>query len=511
MSMPFIKIFDTTLRDGEQAPGNSMNLTEKVALAKQLERLGVDVIEAGFPIASPDDFAAVQAIAKICTNAEVCGLARSTEKDIRCAWDAVKEAKKPRIHTFVATSPIHMEHKLRKTPEEVLSMAVSAVKLAKSLCDRVDFSPEDATRSDPAFMYTVLRAAIDAGADTLNIPDTVGYATPREFSALIAGIKEHVVGSRNIIISTHCHDDLGLAVANSLAGVEAGARQIECTINGIGERAGNAALEEVVMALHTRPVFYGFSTGINTKELYPTSRLLTSITGVTVQPNKAIVGANAFAHEAGIHQDGMLKERRTYEIMKPEDVGVDSSSIVLGKHSGRHALEKRLQTLGFTLTSEELNSAFDRFKALADKKKKIFDDDLFIIVGHQHPAEQAWTLKNISVRSGMNETPHASVEIMGKEKSVQADATGDGPIDALFSAIGNAMQCPAVLTGYSVNAASRESDALGTAAVQISFLGQIYSGSGSDTDVIIASGKAYIVALSRALHAANRHSIHASL
>ncbi len=496
----YVKIFDTTLRDGEQAPGNSMNLDEKVRLALQLERLGVDVIEAGFPIASPDDFAAVQAIARQCKKAEVCGLARATEKDIQCAFDAIKEAKKPRIHTFLATSEIHLKHKLKKTEAEVLEMAISAVRFARSLCERVDFSPEDACRSNRGFMFKVLEAVIAEGADTLNIPDTVGYTTPEEYADLIAAIIREVPGADKVIISTHCHDDLGMAVANSLAGVKAGARQIECTINGIGERAGNAALEEVVMALQTRSDYYGIHTGINTKEIYPSSKLLSSITGVPVQPNKAIVGANAFAHESGIHQDGVLKQRATYEIMQPTDVGIDSNKIVLGKHSGRHAIKDRLETLGYELSAEELEDVFVKFKELADKKKQIFDADLHLLVNEGDLTENAYTFKNLKVVCGNKTTPCAEMIVVSPAgDEIFSEAVGDGPVDAAYGAVNKILQVENQLMEYSVNAITEGIDAQATVNVQVMVDGQIYSGNSNDTDIVVASVKAYLDCLNRAL------------
>lgn len=499
MDKNYVKIFDTTLRDGEQAPGNSMNLSEKLRLARQLERLGVDVLEAGFPIASPDDFEAVKTIAGTCPKMEICGLARAVEKDITAAWEAVKEANKPRIHTFIATSPVHMEFKLKKTPEEVLKMAVAAVKLCKSYCDRVDFSPEDAVRSEPKFLYEVLQAVIEAGADTINIPDTVGYATPEEFGRLIAGIIANVPNIEGVIVSTHCHDDLGLAVANSLAGVKNGARQIECTINGIGERAGNASLEECVMALQTRKDFYHLKHGIKTKELYPTSRLLTSITGVPVQPNKAIVGANAFAHEAGIHQDGVLKKRSTYEIMRAQDVGLESNAIVLGKHSGRHALKDRLIKLGYELEDEELNEVYIRFTELADKKKKVFDEDLILLIKKENPQDQ-FKLKDLFVTAGTTQKPWAEVVVFDPEgRELQASAEGTGPVDAAYQAVNEIIKVENTLLEYTVSAVTQGIDSQAVVAIQISKDGHIFSGSSGETDIVVASTKAYLEALNRAI------------
>ena len=498
VSNSFVKIFDTTLRDGEQSPGFSMNLSEKLRMARQLERLQVDVIEAGFPVASPDDEEAVKAISEICEYAEVCALCRAVENDITHAWNAVQHAKKPRIHTFIATSAVHMEHKLRKSPDEVLHMAVAAVTQAKSLCKRVDFSPEDATRSDPVFLYEVLSAAIEAGADTLNIPDTVGYSTPEEFGALIRGITENVAGIENVIISTHCHDDLGLAVANSLSGVKNGARQIEGTINGIGERAGNAAIEECVMALRTRQDFYELQTGIVSTELYPTSRLLSSITGVSVQPNKAIVGANAFAHEAGIHQDGVLKERTTYEIMRPQDVGLQSNALVLGKHSGRHALKDRLTTLGYDLSDQDVDVAYERFITLADKKKKIYDEDLVLLMQHSSDQQQ-FTLCDIRINCGTSETPRATLSLKLPDGSTQsAESEGTGPVDAAYAAVNQIVGIENTLLEYSVNAVTEGIDAQATVAVQIKVGERIFSGSSGETDIVVASVLAYLEALNRA-------------
>ncbi|MDP2625090.1 MAG: 2-isopropylmalate synthase [Candidatus Peregrinibacteria bacterium] len=498
----YVRIFDTTLRDGEQSPGNSMNLQEKLRMARQLERLGVDVIEAGFPITSPQDFEAVKEIAKVIQTAEVCGLARAVEKDILCAWDALKHAKKPRIHTFVATSDIHMKHKLKKSRDEVMAMAIKAVKLSKSLCDcsQVEFSPEDAFRSDPEFLYKVLTEVIEAGADVVNIPDTVGYSTPKEYGDLIAGIMKNVPNIGEAVVSTHCHNDLGMSVANSLEGVRNGARQIECTINGIGERAGNASLEEVVMALTTRKDFFGLDVGINTKEIYHSSRLLTSITGVPVQPNKAVVGANAFAHASGIHQDGVLKERTTYEIMKPEDIGLDSNRIILGKHSGRHALKDRLESLGYDLNDEEIDEIFARFKTLADKKKVVYDEDLVLLVNQAAHQEAMFYFKDIKVTSGTVDTPWAEVTLVANDGgAVTSESNGDGPVDAAYSAINNLMQVDNTLLEYSVNAVTEGIDAQATVAVQIEVGDRKFSDSGSDTDIIVASVKAYIGAMNKAL------------
>lgn len=499
-----IKIFDTTLRDGEQAPGYSMNLEQKIRMARQLEKLGVDVIEAGFPIASPEDFESVKEIAKACKTAEVCGLARASKKDIQTCWDAIKNAKKPRIHTFLSTSPVHMKHKLKKEPEEVLQMAIDAVKFAKSLCDRVDFSPEDATRTEPEFLYKVIEEVIKAGADTINIPDTVGYTTPNEFGELIKGIKENVPNINEVIIATHCHNDLGLAVANSIAGIENGARQIECTINGIGERAGNAALEEIIMTLRTRKDIYDFKTNIKTKELYPTSKLLTMITGVSVQPNKAIVGANAFAHESGIHQDGYLKNRETYEIMTPESVGVKQSKLVLGKHSGRHALKSRLEELDYQLNEKDLDKLFVKFKELADKKKEIFNEDLYLLLTDETSFEPAYKFKELFVICGNKQDPEAELVLIKNGIEKTAKNKGDGPVDAAYGAVKKIVNLPNRLLEYSVNSVTEGIDAQATVSVRIKIKDKTYSGSSSDTDIVVASVKAYLDALNRAIHLTKR-------
>ena len=491
----YVKIFDTTLRDGEQSPGCSMNIEEKVRLAKQLEKLGVDTIEAGFPIASPDDFSAVSEISAILKNAEVCGLARALEKDIKKAWDAIKKAKKPRIHTFLATSDIHLKYKLKMTRKEALKQAVLMVKYAKSLCDRVDFSPEDAARSDKLYLYEVLSAVIEAGADTINIPDTVGYAMPEEFGELIADIIKNVplIKKKNIIVSTHCHNDLGLAVANSLAGVINGASQIECTINGIGERAGNASLEEVVMAISTRKGFFNLKTGIITKEIYPTSKLLTQITGVKVQPNKAIVGANAFAHEAGIHQDGILKQRETYEIMKPEDLGINKTKLILGKHSGSHAFNDRLNELGFNLNKEELEDAFIKFKVLADKKKNVYDEDIALIASESGKViKETYILKTLNVVCGTHGLPTASIILIDKDGKEHAEAKiGDGPVDAIYQAVNSILGIKNKLLEFLIKEVTEGIDAQAVVTV--------YFGRGSSTDIVVASAHAYLNALNKYL------------
>src|SRR4051812_36162479 len=431
-------VFDTTLRDGEQSPGISLNTVEKLEIAHQLTRLGVDVIEAGFPIASPGDFESVRAIAREVRGPVICGLARCNPADIDRAAEAVKDAARGRIHVFLATRAIHREFKLRMTPAEVVARAVEGVKRARDRCEDIEFSPEDAARTELDFLAEVVEKAIEAGATTLNIPDTVGYATPQHYASVIRHLKKHVRGVENVVLSVHCHDDLGLAVANSLAALQEGARQVECTINGIGERAGNTALEEVVMALRTRHDFFGLETGINTRHLYPVSRKLSHITGMAVQRNKAIVGQNAFAHEAGIHQDGMLKERSTYEIMRPEDVGIPRTELVLGKHSGRHALKQRVTDLGYHLTDEQLNRLFDEFKRLADKKKEIYDADIEALAESQLQAATGnlWTLVGFTSTAGTGSQTSAAVTLRHLDGTVRRDAAiGNGPIDALIKAI----------------------------------------------------------------------------
>jgi len=493
-------IFDTTLRDGEQSPGASMTRDEKVRIAKALERMRVDVIEAGFPAASGGDFEAVQAVARAVRDSRICALARAHEQDIRRAAEALADAEAARIHTFLATSPIHMEKKLKMTPEQVLEQAVRAVRLARSLCDDVEFSPEDAGRSDPDFLCRVIEAVIDAGATTVNIPDTVGYAVPHQFAELIRSLIERVPNSDKAIFSVHCHNDLGLAVANSLAAVLAGARQVECTINGLGERAGNASLEEIVMAVRTRQDVFPCDTDINTREIVPTSRLVSNITGFPVQPNKAIVGANAFAHESGIHQDGVLKHRETYEIMRAEDVGWHTNRMVLGKHSGRAAFRSRLQELGITFESEEqLNEAFARFKELADKKHEIFDEDLQALA-----TETSTELENervklvfLSVCSQTGETPRAKVTLSVDGVERHAEAEGSGPVDASFKAIEQIVASESELVLYSVNSITTGTDAQGEVTVRLDKGGRIVNGQGADTDIVIASARAYVNAVNK--------------
>ncbi len=501
-------IFDTTLRDGEQSPGASMTREEKVRIARALERMGVDVIEAGFPIASPGDFEAVRAVAEAVQNSTVCGLSRALQKDIDRAGEALAPAHRRRIHTFIATSPIHMAQKLRMSPDQVVEQAVAAVKHARRYTDDVEFSPEDAGRSEPDFLCRVLEAVIDAGATTVNIPDTVGYNLPHQFGELIRTLIERVPNSHKAVFSVHCHNDLGLAVANSLSAVLNGARQVECTINGLGERAGNAALEEVVMAVKVRrDVFPCSVSHIDTTQIVPTSRLVSSITGFAVQPNKAIVGANAFAHESGIHQDGVLKSRETYEIMRAEDVGWSANRIVLGKHSGRNAFRTRLKELGIEFDSEEaLNEAFARFKELADKKHEIYDEDLQALVTEVdlEQINERYRLSCLHVCSHTGETPHASVTLWvdGEEKAAEAD--GGGPVDAAFKAIDAIVHSGAELKLYSVNAITSGTDAQGEVTVRLERGGRLVQGQGADTDIVIASAKAYLNALNKLAHPPER-------
>jgi 2-isopropylmalate synthase len=525
----YVKIFDTTLRDGEQSPGATMTSAEKLELARALARLGVDIIEAGFPAASPDDLEAVRRIAVEVGHPHdgprvptICGLARATKSDIDKAWQAVREARNPRIHTFLATSEIHMQHKLRMTRQQVMERVIEMVSYARSLCPDVEFSPEDAGRSDPEFLYDVLAEAIRAGATTLNIPDTVGYTTPEEYGELIAGIIKHTSGIENCIVSVHCHDDLGLATANSLAGIRAGARQAEVTINGIGERAGNTSLEEVVMSLHTRRPVFGLSTGIDTTQISRVSKLVSNYTGIVVPPNKAIVGANAFAHEAGIHQDGMLKHTQTYEIMRPETVGVTRTRLVLGKHSGRHALQQRLIELGYSLNEHDLGKAFERFKALADKKKTITDADLEALVADEfYQPQEVFALDGLQVACGTMGMPTATVRLQGPDGKLYTRAeVGTGPVDAAYKAIDAIVQAPNTLLEFAVHAVTEGIDALGEVTVRIEAedgatstnaqrdyeQSRTYGGHGADTDIIVASVKAYLAALNKLLVATGQYS-----
>ncbi|HWP47910.1 MAG TPA: 2-isopropylmalate synthase [Candidatus Limnocylindrales bacterium] len=492
-------IFDTTLRDGEQSPGASMNIEEKMQMARQLARLNVDVIEAGFPIASEGDFLAVKEIAQEIKGPIIAALARTTKQDIDRAWEALKYAERFRIHTFIATSDIHVKYKLRKTREEVLEDAINAVKRARNYTDDVEFSPEDAGRTKLDFLCKVIEEVIKAGATTINIPDTVGYTIPWEFGDLIAQIRNRVPNIDKAILSVHCHNDLGLAVANSLAAIKNGARQVECTINGIGERAGNASLEEIVMAIKTRKDLFNFvHTDIKTEEIYRTSRLLTQLTGLIVQRNKAIVGENAFAHEAGIHQDGVLKEKLTYEIMTPESIGRPSNELVLGKHSGRHAFRNRLEELGYKLSEEQLNEAFKRFKDLADKKKEIYDEDLQVIAGELSLSmPEAYTLEYLGIIGGTGIVPTATVKIRRGDQVVQQSGCGDGPVEAAYRAIDTITGIPGRLKEYSIRAVTKGKDAIGEALVVVDFDGQLVSGKGSSTDVIEASAKAYLNAVNK--------------
>lgn len=493
-------IFDTTLRDGEQSPGASMTRDEKVRIAKALERLKVDVIEAGFPAASPGDFEAVQAVASVIKDSTVCGLARALDRDIDRAGEALKNAKSSRIHTFIATSPIHMQMKLQMTPEQVIEHAVRAVKRARQYTDNVEFSPEDAGRSEEDFLCRVLEAVIDAGATTLNIPDTVGYSIPQQFGATIANLIARIPNSDKAIFSVHCHNDLGLAVANSLAAVMNGARQVECTINGLGERAGNASLEEVVMAVRTRRDVFTCDTRLDTREILTCSKLVSSITGFPVQPNKAIVGANAFAHEAGIHQDGILKSRETYEIMRAEDVGWTANRMVLGKHSGRNAFKSRMTDLGFEFGSEEeLNQTFARFKTLADKKHEIFDEDLQALISEIsfHAEEENIKLVALKVCSEMGETPYATVTLRVGNEEITGSSEGSGAVDASLKAIESIVKAEATLALYSVNNITNGTDAQGDVTVRLDKAGRIVNGLGADTDIVIASAKAYINAVNK--------------
>lgn len=493
-----VYVFDTTLRDGEQSPGCSMNTEEKLLIARQLEKLGVDIIEAGFPIASDGDFDAVRQIAKEIKKSQVAGLARANKLDIDRAWQAIKHAAHPRIHTFISSSDIHLKYQLKKSRQQVLQEAIDAVKLAKSYTNNVEFSPMDATRSDWDYLVEMISAVINAGATTVNIPDTVGYAVPDEFGSLIAYLFANVKNIDDAIVAVHCHDDLGLAVANSLAAVKQGARQVECTINGIGERAGNAAMEEIVMAIQTRKDLFGLYTKIKTEQIYKTSRLLTQITGVPVQPNKAIVGANAFAHESGIHQDGLIKEKITYEIMTPQSVGISDSHIVLGKHSGRNAISHHLKKMGYVLSEEQITKMAARVKELADIKKDIYDEDLEVILSEEiYRGEDKYTLVYLNVVSGNVAIPTATMEMKIGDEVARDAGFGNGPVDATFTAIRNITKTNYPLLKYAVNAITGGSDALGEVTVQLKYNGLSVTGRGAHPDVIVASAKAYINALNR--------------
>jgi 2-isopropylmalate synthase len=500
MSKEHLIIFDTTLRDGEQSPGAAMSKEEKLRIARQLERMRVDVIEAGFPAASNGDFEAVKAIAEAIKDSTVCGLARTNEADVRRAGEAIKPARSGRIHTFIATSPIHMENKLRMAPDLVVEAAIAAVKLARQYTDNVEFSAEDAVRSDFDFLCRIFDAVIKAGATTINVPDTVGYSVPEVWGERMRRLIERVSGADKVVWSTHCHNDLGLAVANSLSAVLAGARQVECTINGLGERAGNAALEEVVMAVRTRGDLFSCDTRIDTTQIVPASKLVSQITGYTVQPNKAVVGANAFAHESGIHQDGVLKHRETYEIMRAEDVGWSTNRLTLGKLSGRSAFRTRLKELSIELSSEEaLNLAFGRFKELADKKREIFDEDIFALVGDEAvtPEDEHYRLVSSMFHSETGEAPLARLTLAAGGVERHAEATGSGPVDATFKAIEIVAASGSELLLYSVNAITTGTDAQGEVTVRVSKDGRIVNGQGADTDIVVASAKAYINALNK--------------
>jgi 2-isopropylmalate synthase len=497
--MEKIIIFDTTLRDGEQAPGASLNQKEKLEIAYTLSALGVDIIEAGFPITSKGDFASVREIAKSVKGPVICALARAIRKDIDAAYQATKVSRRPRIHVFLATSKVHMKYKLKKAEDEILRLAVQAVRYARRYCPDIEFSPEDASRSDRNFLFKVVQAVIEAGATTVNIPDTVGYSEPQEYGGLISSIKENVANIDQAIISVHCHNDLGLAVANSLEAIKNGARQVECTINGIGERAGNASMEEIVMAIKTRrDIFSGLETQIKTNQIYKASRLVSKLTGFAVAPNKAIVGGNAFRHESGIHQDGILKERSTYEIIRPEDVGFTGRGLVLGKHSGRHALLERLKELSIHLPQRQIGNVYLRFKALADKKKNIFDDDLISIVEDEIKIiNPIWKLESFVINSGTDIMPCARVNLKYKHKKLSAQSSGDGPVDACFKSIDKITGIKGELQDYRIEAVTKGKDALGEVILKLKAKGRTVTARGSSTDIIEASVRAYINALNK--------------
>ncbi len=496
--MKIIKIFDTTLRDGEQSPGASMNVEEKLQVAKQLARLGVDIIEAGFAISSQGDFEAIKIIGAEVEGPVICSLARAKEDDIKRAWESLKDIPKRRIHTFHSTSDIHLKYQFRISREEALKRSVEMVKLARSFVEDVEFSPMDAARSDVSYLCEVVEAVIDAGASTVNIPDTVGYTIPSEFGALIKDIRKKVKNIKKAVISVHCHNDLGLAVANSLAAVLNGAGQIECTINGIGERAGNCSLEEAVMALRTRGDIFNADTNINAEEIMRSSRLVTKITGMSVQPNKAIVGANAFAHESGIHQDGLLKEKSTYEIITPETIGLHKTKLVLGKHSGRHAFKSRLNELGYKLSDEELNNAFERFKKLADQKKDIFDEDIEALISEEVARiPETYSLVDLNIASGISQKPTATIKLKVAGKLIEKTEHGDGPVDATYKAIASITNTESSLLKFEVKSITGGTDALGEVIVSLEEDGRSVRGHGADTDIIVASAKAYINALNK--------------
>jgi 2-isopropylmalate synthase len=504
--MEKVIIFDTTLRDGEQAAGTSLNLQEKLEIARQLDRLGVDVIEAGFPASSAGDFEAVRLIAREVKRPIVCALSLASIKSVDKAWEAVKRAEHPRIHVFLSASDIHLAHQLKKSRNEVLKMSRETVARARSYLDDVEFSPMDASRADPAYLYQILEAVIEAGATTVNIPDTVGYATPQEFGSLIRGILDKVPNIGGAVVSVHCHDDLGLAVANSLEAIRVGARQVECTVNGIGERAGNASMEEVVMALKTRRGFFRLATSIDTTQIYRTSRLVSELTGFPVQPNKAIVGANAFRHQSGIHQDGVLKKSITYEIMNPKWVGIPSSSLVLSKVSGRHAFRERLSELGYALSEEDLKRAFQGFKRLADKKKDITDRDIESLIAEElRTVAEVYHLDHVEVSCGDHNIPTATVRLIGPHGQILADAAlGAGPVDAVYKAINRIVGIPNKLTEFTVKSITEGIDAIGEVLIRIESEGVTYTGRGAATDIIVASAKAYMNALNRLLAAKDR-------
>ena len=506
-----VRIFDTTLRDGEQSPGATLTLPEKLEIARHLEAMGVDVIEAGFPISSDGDFESVRAIAAEVEKSVVCGLARCTPKDIDRAGEAVKDAARPRIHVFCATSKIHREHKLRKGKQEILDLSVRSIKQALQYTKDVEFSPEDASRTELEFLEEITQAAIEAGATTINLPDTVGYATPKSYGEIFSHLikKLPVIREKRIVLSAHCHDDLGLASANSLAAIENGARQVECTINGIGERAGNAALEEIVMALRTRGDYFNVGTRVDTTKIFPASRMVSTLTGLLVQRNKAIVGENAFAHESGIHQDGMLKYRETYEIMDPAVVGISKSALVLGKHSGRHAFRDRVVQLGYTLSDEQLEAAFVKFKALADKKKEVFDEDIEALVDEQLEVSHGlWELAGLQVTAGSNTIPTATVTLRdGAGEKVQDASVGDGPVDAIYSAIQRLTGIKVNLTDYRIRAVTKGKEAMGEVQIELDHSGRKIRGRGVSTDILEASALAYLAAINRLRSMSNRERV----
>ena len=509
--METVRIFDTTLRDGEQSPGATLTLPEKLEIARHLEAMGVDIIEAGFPISSQGDFESVQTIAAELTQAVCCGLARSHPKDIERAGEAVKHARKPRIHVFCATSKIHRDFKLRKGKEDIIRISVESIKQAREYTDNIEFSPEDASRTEMEFLEEITQAAAEAGATTINLPDTVGYATPKGYGEIFSHLlkKLPILREKNVVLSSHCHNDLGMAVANSLSAMENGARQIECTINGIGERAGNAALEEIVMAIKTRADHYKITTRIDTTKIYPASRMVSALTGLVVQRNKAIVGQNAFAHEAGIHQDGVLKYRETYEIMDPATVGIPQSSLVLGKHSGRHAFRDRVIQLGYTISEEQLEHAFTKFKALADKKKEVFDEDLEALVDEQLELQQGlWELQGLQVTAGSNTIPTATVTLRDSNgQTIQDASIGDGPVDAIYSAIQRLTGVKCSLADYRIRAVTKGKEAMGEVQIELDHEGKRVRGRGLSTDILEASALAYLTAVNRLRSLSNRERL----